>query len=180
MKFEQRITINCPDNPSTSPPGLFGRAAEPSGSDKASEDIRSFSTLPKGWDYGRGGPISRRVIKDALFWNCFLISRGISDTEAIPSARGAILIAATIIGRYTEIISVPGGTVTVTQNRKPHPGIYLPGLTKKQTINLLLIMMRELWPTSVGFTQNISFPGKVSSGVRLSVTKPVGGNEVYL
>jgi len=140
--------------------------------DKTSKEIESFSSLPKGWDYGDGGPISRKVIKEALFWNRFLISRGILDTEAAPSARGAVLIAATIGGRYTEVIPEPGNKVTITQSRKPYPSLYRRGLPKSAAKDLLLELMGEVWSTSAGFTLDISFPVKGGSGVRLSVTSP--------
>jgi hypothetical protein len=138
--------------------------------DKTSKEIQSFSSLPKGWDYGDGGPISRKVINEALFWNEFLISRGVLDTESAPSARGAVLIAATIGGRYTEVIPEPGGTVTITQSRKPYPTLYRGSMRKNEAKQLLLELMGEVWSTSAGFTLDISFPAKGSLGVRLSVT----------
>jgi len=170
VNAETPIHIRFSGLASVSIPLRFGPAARSGGDDRTSNEIRSFSSLPKGWDYGEGGPISRKVILEALFWNKFLVSHGILDTEVAPSARGAILIAATIGGRYTEVISEPGGAVTVMQSRKPYPSLYCRGLPKNEAKDLLSKLMGEVWSTFVGFTLDISFPARGGLGVKLSAT----------
>lgn len=133
--------------------------------------IRSFANLPRGWRYGEGGPISRRVINDALAWNRFLVSHGANDVEAAPSARGAISLAVTVNGRFTEVITEPQGRVTIYQDRRPESSVYLRSLPKEQAKSLLLGLMGVTCNMFAGFTQWIFIQTRGDLELRLS---PIG------
>jgi len=79
-----------------------------SASDSAADEIRSFAHLPKGWDYGKGGPIDPITIKAALEWNNYLRAQRFTNTRAFPGGGGEIVIAAGEADHYLEVIVEPG------------------------------------------------------------------------
>ena len=70
--------------------------------DSTEEKIRSFSRLPHGWDYGRGGPIPERTLRAARAWNSFLNQVGLRDTDAFPGGAGEVVVAAGSGDHYIE------------------------------------------------------------------------------
>ena len=132
--------------------------------DPIASKILAFAELPKGWHYGKGGPITQRVIDTALMWNRFLAAYGVHDVDASPSERGSILLAANIARRYTEIICEEDGTFTVTRDQRPKRPVYRSGLSKKQTRNLILQMMGEPWSTFAGSIHTSFCLNSVTSG----------------
>lgn len=56
--------------------------------------IRSFGSLPIGWHYGQGGPLSADVINKALAIYDYYRQLGITTTDAFPGADGELMITA--------------------------------------------------------------------------------------
>ncbi len=54
--------------------------------------LNEFLSLPVGWHYGQGGPISHRLVDLAkqIVYRAFLL--GFSSTDAFPGVDGGILI----------------------------------------------------------------------------------------
>lgn len=58
------------------------------------EKILSFRSLPVGWHYGRGGPLSVDVVNRALQIDSYYRQLGFSTTDAFPGADGELMITA--------------------------------------------------------------------------------------
>lgn len=56
--------------------------------------IRSFGSLPIGWHYGQGGPLSVDVINKALAIDGYYRQLGFTTTDAFPGADGELMITA--------------------------------------------------------------------------------------
>jgi len=56
--------------------------------------IESFRSLPVGWHYGEGGPLSVDVVKKALRIDGFYRQLGFTTTDAFPGANGELMITA--------------------------------------------------------------------------------------
>jgi len=65
--------------------------------------IWAVSELPLGWDYGSGGPASRRAVASATLLAYYLNSAGASDLDASPGQDGSILIGAKIGNKDIEV-----------------------------------------------------------------------------
>lgn len=61
---------------------------------KAERDILSFASLPRGWHFGRGIPIPRKVISDALYIKSKMVDLGATTIEAFPKISGSIVVSA--------------------------------------------------------------------------------------
>ena len=116
------------------------------------EKIQSFANLPKGWHYGEGGPISKRIIDSALMWYDLLVDAGMERVGATPSEDGAIVVSALIFGKYTEIISERNQTFTVVRDRENGHSTYKRALTEDQVRHWLNELLGRSWNTFAGFT----------------------------
>jgi hypothetical protein len=77
------------------------------------DEIESFASLPKGWDYGRGGPISAHVRAKALEWLSKLQSIGFVEIEAFPGDT-EIMLAASADNHYFELIVESDRSITIS------------------------------------------------------------------
>jgi hypothetical protein len=75
--------------------------------------ILSFEDLPKGWDYGSGGPTSPRITSIALEWCDRLIDVGFAEIDAFPGGSGEVLIAGSKDNEYVEVIVEQDETISV-------------------------------------------------------------------
>jgi hypothetical protein len=91
------------------PAYFFGR---PLASFKTLEKIKSFSSLPTGWNYGEGGPIQISVIQRAidLYWT--IVLNGVVRTDAFAGADGEILLTAYNGEHYLGIVIEQDGEMT--------------------------------------------------------------------
>lgn len=58
------------------------------------EKITSFRSLPVGWHYSQGGPLSDNVINKALQIDSYYRQLGFTATDAFPGADGELMITA--------------------------------------------------------------------------------------
>lgn len=56
--------------------------------------VQSFKSLPLGWHYGQGGPLSVDVANRALQIDSYYRQLGFSTTDAFPGADGEIMLTA--------------------------------------------------------------------------------------
>lgn len=59
-----------------------------------SQKIASFRSLPLGWHYGQGGPLSDIVINEALQIDSYYRQLGFTTTDAFPGTNGELMITA--------------------------------------------------------------------------------------
>ena len=88
---------------------FFGR---PLAASKTLEKIKSFSSLPVGWNYGEGGPIQVSVIQRAidLYWT--IVLQGVVSTDACAGDDGEILLTAYNGEHYLGIVIEQDGKMT--------------------------------------------------------------------
>jgi hypothetical protein len=101
---------------------FFGR---PLAASKTLEKIKSFSSLPVGWNYGDGGPIKISVIQRAidLYWT--IILQGVVRTDAFAGADGEILLTAYNGEHYLGIVIEQDGKMTFRHEFKDDDLTYI-------------------------------------------------------
>lgn len=76
--------------------------------------ITSFLTLPVGWNYGYGKPVTRILAKEVLSFHVLLESFGIEETDAFPGEDGEILLRAYTNEYCASFMFNPDGTVDIS------------------------------------------------------------------
>jgi hypothetical protein len=113
--------------------------------------INSFSSLPMGWHYGDGGPISGLIIDMALRWYNLIISRVARDVDVSPSETGAVLFGFTLADRYTEVMCEADGDVTVVHERNAQKPIYLNHISERMAEGIISQIAGERQPWNVRY-----------------------------
>ena len=110
--------------------------------------ISSFAALPRGWDYGSGGPIAQSTLETAFEWNSFLRGRGFLETDAFPGGAGEVVIAAGYGDHYLEIIVEPDGKISVAYDRNGKQELYLPNMAYAEAKWTISSIVGQIWSLS--------------------------------
>lgn len=121
--------------------------------------LDAFTRLPDGWDYGRGGPISRTTVETAKTWYVTLRKLAFSYVNAFPSP-GAVTLAAGVGDYRVELIFREGnGAIRFgfVQDFKRRRQVYKPnlsglGLLKAMQDALAIMAMGGAWSASTLYT----------------------------
>jgi hypothetical protein len=113
----------------------------------AEQTIKSFADLPKGWDYGEGGPIAKPVIDAALEWNSFLSLQGFR-TDAFPGAEGEISVSASVNDHYLEVIVEDDEKVSVAYDYQRKQVFYELRRTPEEAREIVFKVMGKIWSVS--------------------------------
>ena len=122
--------------------------------------LYSFTQLPAGWHYGRGGPISREVLTQAELCYWQLLMHGVSRTDAFPGVDGEVLVTGYIkdvMGRqhYIGIEVGRGGQIEVTHEVNDVECCVEEGLDLTGSNRVISKISEEIWGTSGSSIQNI-------------------------
>jgi hypothetical protein len=114
--------------------------------------IRSFSTLKRGWHYGRGGPIDKECVQRALRIQALLLYLGLTELDAFPGADSEILLTCYSSNNYVEILLEANGAISITHEKD---GKILTDLTDvHEPASILSKIAGEIWRQSGSFTCN--------------------------
>ena len=134
------------------------------------EKIKSFAGLPRGWDYGHGGPIPERTLRAARAWNILLQSIGFSGTDAFPGGANEVVVAADSGDHYLEVIVEPDGTISIAYDYQHKQKLYKSHLSEDAAEEIVRALARGLWSASDYFTLISTTQNNVSSPDLLSGT----------
>jgi hypothetical protein len=140
--------------------------------DDTDQTIRSFASLPVGWDYGSGGPIEADLINEALRWNAFLCGQGLK-TDAFPGGGGEIVISASYDDHYFEVILEPDATVSVAYDFQRKQAFYHPRKSPEEAQWIILDAighMGQIWSAFTSFTLGNTTPRTIGGLGLLSET----------
>jgi len=115
--------------------------------DDVHRTIDSFGILPKGWDYGRGGPIPEKTLQTARSWAVSLRLLGFVDLEPYPGEQ-EVLLAISDGDHYFEVIIEADDTITVTYSFKRKQVFYRPHRTEKEAWQSVFDIMVRKWSAS--------------------------------
>lgn len=88
---------------------------------KTFADIQKLMRLPVGWDYGRGGPISRQAALGCMSVAQMLYRVGATDFDVVPGQDGAVTIFGYRSGEESvEIQCFKNGTFDFMHERGDH------------------------------------------------------------
>jgi hypothetical protein len=139
--------------------------------------INSFARLPRGWDFGRGGPIPERTLALARAWNTFLQSCGFSAIEAFPGEE-EVMLAVSDGDHYFEIIIENDRTISIAYDFERKQVFYRPRMSQHKALETLAEIMGRKWSASGFFTRVATASGSTNlHGLRLGTAPKM---EVYL
>jgi hypothetical protein len=110
----------------------------------ANSMINSFGRLPRGWDFGRGGPIPEAMLAIALAWNDFLQLCGYSEIEAFPG-EGEVLLAVSDSDHYFEVIIESDHTISIAYDFQRRQVFYRPRMSQKKALETVSEIMGRKW-----------------------------------
>jgi hypothetical protein len=142
--------------------------------DGTEEKIKSFATLPRGWDYGRGGPIPEKTLREARAWNAILRENGLDDIDAFPGGDNEVVVAGSLGDYYVEAIVENDGKVSIAIDYKRKQTGYFPNLSPDDAEQIVKSLVREIWSASVYFTPISTIQSNVSLLELPSVTLTEG------
>ena len=108
------------------------------------DKIRSFGSLPSGWNYGSGGPARPWVVSRALDCLSQMILLGMSETDAFPGPDGQIMVTSYQGKHSFELTVEVDGTFTVAHQVDGHDVSFQPELTSIQANLELVRIVGEL------------------------------------
>ena len=114
--------------------------------------ISSFAALARGWDYGRGGPISQDVLDCAFEWNRFFRKRGFLETDAFPGGDGEVVIAAGCGVHDIEIIIEPDEKISIAYDCGGQHKLYQPNLAPIEATWVVTNLIGQICSASGFFT----------------------------
>ena len=114
--------------------------------------INSFARLPRGWDFGRGGPIPERTLALARAWNSFLQGCGFGKIEAFPGEE-EVLLAVSDGDHYFEIIIESDHTISVAYDFQRRQVFYRPRMSERKALEAVAEIMGRKWSASGYFTR---------------------------
>jgi hypothetical protein len=110
--------------------------------------IDRFRSLPVGWHYGRGGPISDSVISLTQELHRFLLQIGLTKTDAFAGADGEALLTAYHEQHYVAIVVEPTGEISVAHEVAGTDVASAEDLDLKEAKGHLLAIARDIWSLS--------------------------------
>ena len=112
------------------------------------EKLNSFRTLPNGWHYGSGGPISASVVDDAATINNFLRLVGFARTNFFAGANGEILATAYRQDHYVGVMIEPSGYNSITHEVNNKEVSFIENLMLSDVKKSILTIAGEIWNMS--------------------------------
>jgi hypothetical protein len=110
--------------------------------------LDSFRSLPVGWHYGSGGPISAAVIDNAAAVYKFFRLVGFTRTNFFAGVNGEILATAYRQHHYVGVMIEPSGANTVTYEVGNREVTYLENLDLTAIKGSILAIAGEIWNIS--------------------------------
>lgn len=110
--------------------------------------LRSFSSLPIGWRYGEGGPISSEVIEVALSLAKEAQSNLFFEMEAFPSANGAILLGVHNGAYYLEFVITNTSNISIVLEKAGQEIDDLEELTLAEAKEQIAKLRKRIWMQS--------------------------------
>jgi hypothetical protein len=139
--------------------------------------INSFARLPRGWDFGRGGPIPERTLALARRWNTFLQGCGFNEIEAFPGEE-EVMLAVSDGDHYFEIIIENDHTISIAYDFERKQVFYRPRMSQQKALETLAEIMGRKWSASGFFTRVATMSGSTNlHGLRLGTPPKM---DVYL
>src|ERR1700730_9048639 len=127
------------------------------------ETIDSFSALPHGWDFGRGGPIPEETLSLARSWVDYLYLQGFSHIDAFPGGSGEVALGSSNGDHYFELIVEPNGTsLSLAYDHKRKQVFYASHLNAKEVVSRLAGIKGAIWSASESYTPINIMSGKES------------------
>jgi hypothetical protein len=111
--------------------------------------IEDFRSLPVGWHYGGGGPISDSVISAVQELHRFLLQIGLTKTDAFAGVDGEVLLTAYHEHHYVATIVESTGEISVAHERAGTEVGSAEGLKVEEAKGHLLAIARDIWSLSV-------------------------------
>jgi hypothetical protein len=144
---------------------------------RAERKLASFSELPVGWHYGRGGPISRPVLERAVAVAQHLIMAGFSRNDAFPGVDGDVQVTGYHGRHFISIDIMSGDRFDVRHDIGgiEHccvEGVGWPGV--KIVINEVAT---EVWGISGLFTLGTGIPYVAVSAISHSRSHPTAASQ---
>jgi hypothetical protein len=114
------------------------------------EKIRSFANLAVGWDYGRGGPLSEKTIRQGIAWNEYLEGQGFYDAEAFAGPDRELLIGAALGEHYVEVIIEPDDRISIGYDFQGKQVFYRPNLSLFEAQRTIAEVVGRAWNAFAG------------------------------
>jgi len=120
--------------------------------------LRSFSELPQGWHYGRGGPIASDVLElTARIYNDLLIL-GLSRTDVFPDPAGGVLLTAYQGSHYVGIDVGADLSLSLVHEDDDEECCHLHDANLREIKRALAKVADEIWGMFVSSTQSFGRP----------------------
>jgi hypothetical protein len=136
------------------------------------DEIRSFASLPVGWDYGNGGPIPEYAINKALYWAELFSLKGL-DINAGPGTDGEVAVSGKLGDSRIEIVIEPDDTITVIFDFKGTRVSYEPRVPIQEAQDRILKHVGEAWNAFVYSMAENSIENQTSGWIRPLETRLV-------
>jgi len=132
---------------------------------RASQKLETFSTLPPGWHYGRGGPIAEAVIAQAERVARQLVMGGISRTDAFPGVDGDVRVTGYLGDHFIAVdVSAAADRFDVTHEINGAECCSAPGVDWATAREAIKRVAEEIWGISAFSIQNT---GTAHAGVSM-------------
>ncbi len=128
------------------------------------EKLTSFKTLPIGWHYGLGGPISDDVIEAAAaIYRRFRLV-GFSRNDFFAGASGEVLLTAYHRKHYIDVIVEPTKKFSITYEVNDSEKLFREDLEFNEINKEILEIAGKIWNISGSFTPTtMIIPGTSST-----------------
>jgi hypothetical protein len=156
---------------------LYHLFFEESSQNETANEIMDFTRLPKGWHYGRGGPISKKVCAWALELNRHALAMRYHTTEAFPGVDGEVMVSAYIQNYTLDFTIYPDGHITFRCEIDDEDVDYADNLTLEVAKLKLTVLGYFIWNLFGSFIQDTSVKKKATSNT--SSSSPVQVAEEY-
>jgi hypothetical protein len=137
--------------------------------------IRSFASLPQGWHYGEGAPITEQSLSAALTILGKLSNEGFLRTDAFPGIEGDVQVTAYEQSDFYEFNFNLDGKYMVVHERNGDILFSQEGLTLDETLQKIEDFASEKCEQSDLSIPNTSTTISAGSQVRLSKTPQTTG-----
>lgn len=108
--------------------------------------LEGFKSLPSGWHYGDGGPLTERQATSArAVLTCFNLA-GLNDTDVFFGADGTVMVTAYSGDDYYEV-EIDNGIYNFRHLQKESPVDEQQSLSDQQLYLIILPVQREQWTT---------------------------------
>ena len=116
--------------------------------DRTIRKLARFAFLPKGWNFGEGGPIDRHTISSAARIANFSCGLGFERSNAFPGVSGEILIAFYKDDQCVEVTLETGRPITIVLESPERDDIEFSCRDIDHAEKILHNICREIWQHS--------------------------------